>query len=154
MSEELDRLNKLSDFFKTINYKIKLISLIKKAKLEYDSYDYSSAYESLLKAFKLDKKNPAILRGLGCINQFKGDYSQAIDYYKKALEYSKSKELEYTLIGTVYYIEDKLDEAIKYFNLAIDENDDYEKAYENRNQAILENHMKIVDLQEMLKKYF
>ena len=50
--------------------------------------------------------------------------------------------------------EDKLDEAVKYFNLAIDENDDYSSAYEGRNQAMLENHLKIIDLQDSLKKYF
>ena len=37
----------------------------------------------------------------------------------------------------------KLDEAVKYFNLAIDANDNYDKAYEGRNQAMLENHLKI-----------
>ena len=54
----------------------------------------------------------------------------------------------------VYYLEDRLDEAVENFNLAIDENDSYTKAYEGRNQAMLENHVKILDLQEALKKYF
>ena len=39
-------------------------------------------------------------------------------------------------------------------NLAIDENEDYTSAYKGRNQAMLENHVKILDLQESLKKYF
>ena len=43
---------------------------------------------------------------------------------------------------------------VEYFNYAIDENDNYDKAYEGRNQAMLENHLKIIDLQEALKKYF
>ena len=57
-------------------------------------------------------------------------------------------------MGMVYYLTDRLDEAVKYFNLAIDENDDYTEAYEGRNQAMLENHLKLIDLQEALKKYF
>jgi len=53
-----------------------------------------------------------------------------------------------------YYLQDKLDEAVENFNLAIDKNDNYTQAYEGRNQAMLENHVKILDLQESLKKYF
>lgn len=154
MSEELDNLNKISDFFKRTNYKIKLISLIKRAKVEYDKYEYDLALESLNKAYELDKNNPAVLRGLGCINQFRGNYDVAIDFYKRALEFSSSKEIEYALLGTVYYIQDKLDDAIMYFNLAIEENDNYDAAYEGRNQAMLENHVRILDLQDALKKYF
>ena len=52
-----------------------------------------------------------------------------------------------------YYLQDKLDEAIKYFNLAIENNEEYTDAYDGRNQAMLENHLKIMDLQESLKKY-
>ena len=59
-----------------------------------------------------------------------------------------------TLIGMIHYLTEELDEAVKYFNLAIDTNDDYTAAYEGRNQAMLENHLKIIDLQETLKKYF
>ena len=53
-------------------------------------------------------------------------------------------------LGNAY--QDKLDEAIEYFNLAIDNNDDYEYAYDGRNQAMLENHIKIADLQDYLRK--
>ena len=74
--------------------------------------------------------------------------------FKKALKYSSAKEVEYSLIGMAYYLQEKLDEAVEYFNLAIDANDNYDKAYEGRNQAMLENHLKIIDLQESLKKYF
>ena len=86
--------------------------------------------------------------------QFEKNYDKAIEYYQKALEHSDMKEVEYTLIGMVYYLQDKLDDAVQYFNLAIDENEDYTSAYEGRNQVILENHVKILDLQESLKKYF
>ena len=154
MSRELDNLKSISDFFKRMNTKIKLIKLLRQAKLEYDRYDYDSSFKSLNEAYELDSTNPAVLRGLGCINLFNRNYEEALDYFKKASEYSQAKEVEYTLIGITYYLQDKLDEAVEYFNLAIDENDDYDKAYEGRNQDMLENHLKIIDLQEALKKYF
>ncbi len=154
MSRELENLKKISDFFKKSNAKIKLIKLLRKAKLEYDRYDYQSSLESLNEAYKLNPENPAVLRGLGCINQFNQNYEQAVEYYLQASRYSTAKEVEYTLIGMAYYLQDRLDEAIEYFNYAIDENDNYDKAYEGRNQAMLENHLKIIDLQEALKKYF
>ena len=94
------------------------------------------------------------MRGFGCFKQAEGNYEEAIEFFKKALEYSSAKEVEYSLIGMAYYLQEKLDEAVKYFNLAIDANDNYDKAYEGRNQAMLENHLKIIDLQESLKKYF
>ena len=92
---------------------------------------------------------------MGCIEQFgKSNYKKALEYFFKALEFSEQKEIEYTLIGMLYYLESDLDNAVEYFNLAIDENDDYTSAYEGRNQAMLENHLKIIDLQESLKKIF
>ena len=47
MSEEIDNLNKISDFFKRANYKIKLISLIKRAKAEYDKYEYDQSIQEI-----------------------------------------------------------------------------------------------------------
>ena len=154
MDKEIKTLKEISDFFKRTSRKIKLIKLISKAKSEYDSFDFKSGYKTLLEGYKLDKKNPTILRGLGCTKQFNNEFDEAITYYKKALKYSSSKEIEYTLIGTIYYLQDNLDEAIKFFNLAIDENDSYDQAYDSRNQAMLEQHLEILDLQESLKKYF
>ena len=154
MTKEIEYLTTLANFFKKINTKIKLLSLIKKAKQEYDKYDYESSLESLKDAYEVNPENPVVLRGLGCLKQFNKEYEEALIYYKKALEFSDAKEIEYTLIGMVYYIEGKLDEAVENFNLAIDENDNYTEAYEGRNQAMLENHLKILDLQESLKKYF
>jgi tetratricopeptide (TPR) repeat protein len=154
MEEELKKLNELSAFFKRMNTKVILLRLIECAKAEYDKYNFDEAKKNLEEGFKLDNKNSTVLRGLGCIEQFKGNYELAIDYFKKALEKSKAKEVEYTLIGMAYYLQDKLDEAVEYFNLAIDSNDDYPNAYDGRNQAMLENHLKILDLQEALKKYF
>lgn len=147
-------LRELSARFRTLSAKIKLISLLETAKNEYDKHNLKEGYDALLKAYELDKKNSVTLRGLGCFKQSEGDFEGAIDYYKKALEFSETKEIEYTLIGTAFYVQDKLDDALIYFNKAIDENDSYDPAYEGRNQAMLENHLKLVDLQESLKKYF
>ena len=154
MSEEEQKLKELSDFFKRMSNKIKLVKLITQAKNEYDKYDLKSGYKALEESYRLDKTNPTILRGFGCFKQAEGNYEEAIEFFKKALEYSSAKEVEYSLIGMAYYLQEKLDEAVEYFNLAIDANDNYDKAYEGRNQAMLENHLKIIDLQESLKKYF
>lgn len=153
MGKELERLKEISGFFRRMNAKVKLLNLINKAKEEYDRYDYSSGIETLEEAYEIDSHNPVVLRGLGCMNQFRGDYETAIEFYRKALEFSQAQEVEYTLIGMAYYLQDKLDEAVENFNLAIDKNDNYTEAYEGRNQAMLENHVKILDLQEALKRY-
>ena len=152
--EEVDKLAELSNFFKRMNSKILLIKLLTKAKAEYDKYDFASGRTSLEEAYEVDRHNPAVLRGLGCLELFDKHYEKAVEYYKTALEYSKDKETEYTLIGMAYYLQDKLDEAVEFFNYAIDANENYVKAYEGRNQAMLENHLKIIDLQDSLKKYF
>ncbi len=154
MSEEVEKLNELADFFRRMNSKITLLKLITKAKSEYDKYNYEAGRKSLIEAYLIDKNNPVVLRGLGCINQFKGKWNSAIRYFKKALRYSNKKEVEYTLLGMAYYLQGKLDDALVYFNSAIENNDNYDKAYEGRNQTMLENHLKIVDLQESLKKQF
>ena len=154
MEEELKKLNEISSSLKRINTKVTLLRLIECAKSEYDKYNFENAHESLNEGYKIDSKNSTVLRGLGCIEQFKGNYDSAIEYFIQALDSSQQKEVEYTLIGMAYYLQDKLDDAVKYFNLAIDCNDDYPNAYEGRNQAMLENHLKILDLQEALKKQF
>ena len=154
MSEELEKLNELADFFKRMNNKILLLKLITNAKSEYDKYNFEESRKNLIKAYLVDKKNPVILRGLGCVNQFSCKWNSAIRYFNTALKYSDKKEIEYTLLGMAYYLQGKLDDAIYYFNLAIDNNDDYNPAYEGKNQAILENHLKIIELRESLKKQF
>lgn len=154
MSEETEKLNEIADFFRRMKSKILLLKLINQAKTEYDKYNFEDSRKSLIEAYLIDKKNPVILRGLGCINQFKGKWNCAIRYFNMALKYSDKKEVEYTLLGMAYYLREKLDKAVEYFNLAIEKNDNYDKAYEGRNQAMLENHLKIIDLQESLKKHF
>ena len=152
--EEVEQLLKIADSFKKLNAKVSLYALLDKAKAEYDAMDFVSGRETLTKALELDPNNPTTLRGLGCIEQFEGNIEKALEYFKQALKYSEHKEIEYTLIGMAYYLEDNLDDSIINFNLAIEANDNYTKAYEGRNQAMLENHLKIVDLQDALKKYF
>ena len=154
MSYESEKLKEVAARFKKMSNKVKLLKLITKAKQEYDQYDYISSAVELKEALKIDKENPIVLRGLGCICQFNKEYNQALEYYKKALINSDSKEIEYTLIGIIYYLQEKLDDAVENFNLAIDINDNNEDTYKYRNQAMLENHLKIIDLQEALKKYF
>lgn len=154
MSEETEKLNEIADFFRRMKSKILLLKLINQAKTEYDKYNFEDSRKSLIQAYLIDKKNPVILRGLGCIKQFSGNFNCAIRYFNMALKYSDKKEVEYTLLGMAYYLQEKLDKAVEYFNLAIEKNDNYDKAYEGRNQAMLENHLKIIDLQESLKKHF
>lgn len=146
-------IKKLKDIATTIRKtsgKIKLISLLCKAKEEYEQCKFEDCMKSCKKVLKTEPDNPIALRGLGCVMQSMGNNKKALEYYHKALDYSEHKEIEYTLIGTIYYQEENLDEAIKYYNLAIEANDDYDKAYEGRNQSMLENHLKIIDLQDNL----
>lgn len=154
MSKEIQYLNNLAESFKRMSAKIKFINLIKKAKKEYENYDFECAREKLEEAHFLDPENAVPLRGLGCLELFNKNYKKALEYYFKAIKFSKNKELEYTLIGMVYYLQNRLDDSIKYFNNAIEENNDYEFAYNSRNQAMLESHLRIIDFQEVLKKYF
>lgn len=152
MSDKFDTLKEITEHINRINSKMLLLKLIIKARAEYEKYDYEAGRRSLIEAYLIDKKRAVVLRGLGCVNQFMGKYEVAAKYFKKALRYSDKKEVEYTLLGVLYYVQDKLDKAIEYFNLAIDNNDDYEYAYEGRNQAMLENHIKIADLQDSLRR--
>jgi len=153
LSGDIDKLNEIFANIQRINSKVILLKLIKQAKFEYDKCDYEAGRKSLIQAYFEDRKNPVIYRGLGCISQYNGKYNFAIRMFNLALKYSLKKEVEYTLIGMTYYLLNDLDEAVKYFNLAIDENGQYDYAYEGRNQAMLENHLKVADLQESLKKY-
>ena len=154
MSDKNEIIKEITDSIQRINSKFMLLKLITEAKYEYEKYDYEAGRKSLIEAYLIDKKSPVVLRGLGCINQYKGKYNLAEKFFKKALRYSEKKEVECTLLGVLFYVQNKLDEAIKYFNLAIDSNDDYDYAYEGRNQAILENHIRISDLQDSLKNMF
>ena len=154
MDELENQLKEFANKLKNLNLKVKLISLIENAKQEYNNCDLKACRELLLQVKNIDSTQAVVWRGLGCLKQSEGNFQSALVFYKKALEFSEHKELEFTLIGTIYYLLDNLDEAIRYFQLAIDENEDYEQAYEGRNQAMLENQVKLIDLQETLKKYF
>ena len=154
MEEEIEKLKDLSAFFKRMNNKLILLKLINMAKEQYDNCNFDEMRNYLEQGYNIDSENFVILRGLGCLKFTEGNYYEAIDFYKSALKNSPSKEIECTLIGMAFYLIDDLDNSVEYFNLAIDYNDNYTQAYEGRNQAMLENHLKIVDLQDALKKYF
>ncbi len=151
-NRELESIQNIAKRLKSINAKIKLVALLEKAHEEFKQSNYKESESSCKEVLKDDPNQFIALRGLGCIYQNQKKYTEALNYYNKALEFSKNKEIEYTFIGTIYYIEENLEEAIKYFNLAIDENDNYDSAYEGRNQAMLEKHLEILDLQDRLIK--
>jgi len=148
--EEVEKLKELATTIKRINGKVKLLSLLNKAKAKYDENKYDECEETCLEILETNPENPIALRGLGCVFQMRGCYDKALDYYSQALRFSEHKEIEYTLIGTIYYIQDKFDEAIENYNLAIDVNDSYDEAYDGRNQSMLERHVEILDLQDSL----
>ena len=152
--ENLEILSGIKAQIQRINSKLKLLFLIKKAKEEYTRNNYEDCLNSCKEILKTNPNNAVALRGIGCVMKSKGDFSKALEYYNEALKNSEHKEIEYTLIGTIYYLQDDLDNAIENYNRAIDANDNYDSAYEGRNQAMLENHLKIADFQEQLDEYW
>ena len=150
--KEFQKLKSLSISFRKLTGKVKLLSLLEKAKNEYEQNKLQDCEQTCKNILKKHPNNSSALRGLGCIFQAKGDSKNATKYYLKALEVSEKKEIEYTLIGTVYYNENNFEEAIKYYNLAIEANDEYDSAYDGRNQSMLENHLQILDMQDSLIK--
>ena len=152
LDKDIEKIKNLANRLRLLNGKIKLISLLERAHDEYKQNNYNECENTCKKILNSEPNNFVALRGLGCIAQSKKDYNLALHFYKKALETSITKEIDYTLIGTIFYLQENLEEAIKYFNLAIDENENYDFAYEGRNQAMLENHLKLIDLQDSLIK--
>lgn len=150
--QDYQKLIELGAYFRRMNGKIKLLSLLKKAKAEYEQNKLKKCMSTCKKILATDPKNAIALRGLGCVMQAMGNNKQALKFYAQALEYSQNKEIEFTLIGTIYYNENNFEDAIKYYNLAIDINDSYDPAYNGKNQSILENHLQIADMQDNLIK--
>lgn len=148
--EELDKIKEISQSIKRINQKFRLLKLLRLAKEEYDRNNYEGCVDNCLRLLEINPENPVALRGLGCAMQALCKPDEAIKCYLEALKYSEKKEIEYTLLGTIYYIQNNFEEALQYYNLAIEANDDYEPAYEGRNQAMLENHLMLMDLQDEL----
>ena len=148
--KDIEELKSISSHMRRVSKKIKLLNLLRSAKEEYESNNFEDCIKICEKALEQNPDNSAALRGLGCSMQALGEFDKAAEYYKKALNFSEKKEIEYTLLGTVYYFEDNLEEALKYYNLAIDSNEDYDPAYEGKNQTMLEQHLQIVDLQDSL----
>lgn len=152
IEDDIEKLKELAGSFKRLNSKVILLSLLNKAKKAYEENNYKDCLETCEKILENTPNNSTALRGIGCVMQSNGDFEKAVEYFNKALAFSKNKEIEYTLLGTLYYNQEDLDNAIKYFNLAIDINDNYDPAYEGKNQSMLENHLKIIDLQDILIK--
>ena len=148
--KDIEELQSLSSHMRRVSKKLKLLNLLRSAKEEYESNNFEDCIKICEKALEQNPDNSAALRGLGCSMQALGEFGKAMEYYKKALEFSDSKEIEYTLLGTVCYLEDNLEDAFKYYNLALDLNEGYDPAYEGKNQAMLEHHLQIVDLQDSL----
>lgn len=148
--KELDKIKDITNSIEKINQKFKLLKLLRIAKEEYEKNNYEECVEACLKVLESNPNNPTALRGMGCAMQSMCQPEKAIEYYKEALKYSDKKEIEYTLLGTIYYIQNNFEGALKYYNLAIETNDNYEPAYEGRNQALLENHLILADLQDKL----
>lgn len=148
--KDIEELQNLAKSLKRMNAKLKLLSLLNKAKVEFDKNNYAQCIIDCEKILEEDENNPIALRGIGCALQSSGNEEKALIYYKKALEFSENKEIENTLIGTIYYLRDDLETALNYFNLAIEINDNYDLAYEGKNQTMLEKHLQILDLQDSL----
>ena len=92
MSEEEQKLNEISDFFRRMSNKIKLVKLITQAKREYDKYDLKNGYKALNQAYQMDKTNPTILRGFGCFKQAEGDFDKVNDALYKMFNEGKLAE--------------------------------------------------------------
>ena len=137
---------------KNINDKLKLLNLLELAKNEYNNSNLGDAEKHCKEILLLNSQDATALRGLGCIMRQKNDFMNAEKYFLKALECSNKKEIEYTLLGSLFYEQKQLEKAIEYYNKAIEINDNYDEAYEGRNQAMLENHLDIVDFQENMIK--
>ena len=150
--KDIKKLQEMAKFFRSTSGKIKIVSLLNKAKSEYDQNKHAQCLATCKSILAKDANNPIALRGIGCVMQSMKNFEKAAQFYLRALEFSKNKEIELTLLGNLYYQKDDLEKAVKYFNLAIDINDNYEKAYEGRNQSMLEKHLKILDMQDSLIK--
>ena len=151
-SKDIEKIKNLGKRMRQINSKFRLLNLLRLAKEEYDKSQYEDCIKTCEEALKINPNDSASLRGLGCSMQAMGNFEKAKYYYEKALEFSKHKEIEYTLLGTLCYLEEDLEEALRYYNCAIDANEGYDPAYEGKNQTMLEKHLQILDLQDMLIK--
>ena len=90
MSDAENKLNELSDFFRRMSAKVKLIKLIEHAKIEYDKYNLDSSLESLEKAYKIDSGDATTLLVLGDLSYRTADYKTALKYYKNAESHNKT----------------------------------------------------------------
>ena len=77
----------------------------------------------------------------------KQEYLEAVSYFAQISDFNDSADLMSECIRLSENAEK--DEV---YNKAIDTNDNYEQAFEGRNQSMLEKHIQIIDLQDDLIK--
>ena len=69
----LERLNEIAQKFRKTSGKIKLISLLDRAKQEYEQNQFADCVSTCKKALKAEPNNAIALRGLGCAMQSMGN---------------------------------------------------------------------------------
>lgn len=80
----------------------------------------TAALRELLKAKRLDPKNPKLYNILGLTYADKGRFDMAESALKKALKFNKSFPDANNNLGTIYLRQKKWDLALEQFNLALD----------------------------------
>jgi len=84
---------------------------------------YTAAYQQLVKAEKLDPRDPYVHYALGNFYYGKGKYNQAIEEYKKALTLNPYYSGEiYNSLGIVYVQKKMFKSAEEAFNKALELN--------------------------------
>ena len=81
---------------------------------------YTAAYQQLVKAEKLDPRDPYVHYALGNFYYGKGKYNQAIEEYKKALDLKPDLASVRNNLGTAYLAKGDWDAAIAWFKELID----------------------------------
>ena len=92
---------------------MKAKKLEKKNKIDKALKLYSKAHDSLIKAYKNDKKNPDILNYLGYTLRKKGDFEKAEFYYLKGLELDANHLGINEYLGELYVQTNRIDLAKK-----------------------------------------
>ncbi len=97
------------------------------ARVYYDNNDFEKAYDTALKADRLDGGNPTVLLVLGDLSYRSGDYKEALKYYKGAESKSRNNSLPAIRVAQTY---EKLDKAKKAMEI-------YEKVLRTYSDAYL-----------------
>ncbi|MFH1977233.1 MAG: tetratricopeptide repeat protein [Pseudomonadota bacterium] len=81
---------------------------------------YTAAYQQLVKAEKIDPRDPYVHYALGTFYYKKGKYDQAIDEYKKSLDLKPELASVRNNLGIAYLAKEDWDTAIACFKELID----------------------------------